>query len=87
MNEEGMTYTAVSPNGVTDFIYADSMFEAYEEALELYGQGVVIRPSWYGEWDCGTESLGACYYDKFGVHHKRENAKGGQVASPEVTNA
>lgn len=87
MHEEGMTYTITTPHGQTDFIYADSMWDAYTEAVANYGEAVTIRLSWYGEWKCGTEELGACYYDKFGVHHKRENAKGGPVAPSEVTNA
>jgi len=65
------TYTVISADGVTDYIYAKSMFAAYIEAHQTYGPGVVIRPSWYGEWDCGTEPGGPCYYNQYGEHLKR----------------
>lgn len=74
--EQEMTYTIIAPNGVTTFIWADTMFDAYQEALAEYGEGVMIRPSWYGEWDCGTqeraELYGGCYYDAYGKHHRVE---------------
>ena len=75
MNEE-TTYTAISPDGITDFIYGDTMVEAYLEARDLYGPGVVIRESFYKEWTCGSEELakanGGCYYDAHGTHHNIE---------------
>jgi hypothetical protein len=68
MQDQEQTYTVFSPNGVTDFIYADTMFDAWIEAKDLYGDGVTLRPSFYGEWECGTEEIGACYYDRNGNH-------------------
>jgi hypothetical protein len=74
--EEETTYTAISPDGRTDFIYADTMFDAYTEAREEYGPGVVIRESFYKEWTCGSEELakakGGCYYDAYGTHQRIE---------------
>lgn len=86
MTEQGMTYTVTSPHGQVDFLYADTMWEAYTEALEIYGEGVIIRPSFYGEWKCGTEGKGSCYYDKFGVHNNKHIETGGHPPSQEVTN-
>ena len=71
-NLQEQTYAAISPDGTTDYFYAKSMFAAYIEAHQNYGPGVVIRPAWYGEWDCGTEPGGPCYYDKYGTHLKRD---------------
>lgn len=71
-NLQEQTYAVISPDGTTDYIYADTMFAAYIEAHQTYGPGVVIRPAWYGEWDCGVEGSGPCYYDKYGVHYKRD---------------
>ena len=72
MNDQEMTYTVITPDGVTDFFYADTMFDAYTDATEQYGPGVVIRPSWYGEWKCGSKELaetkGGCYHDAYGNH-------------------
>lgn len=67
MNEE-TTYTAISPNGVTDFIYADTMVEAYTQARNEYGPGVLIRESFYDEWTCGDEESGNCWYTNDGRH-------------------
>lgn len=69
-NFQEQTYTITTPDGVTDFFYAETMWQAFEDAKNQYGEGVTIRPSWYGEWDCGVEGSGACYYDKYGNHHK-----------------
>ena len=62
------TYTVITPDGVTDYMFGLTMWEVYKEAVKQYGEGVVLRPSWYGEWDCGVEGTGACYYDKYGNH-------------------
>lgn len=70
--EEATFYTVIGPDGDIDYIDAESMFEAYVQAYNTYGRGVVIRQTWYGEWDCGTEPGGPCYHDKYGVHHKRD---------------
>lgn len=76
---EETTYTITTPDGVTDYFYADTMLNAYNEALARYGQGIMIRPSWYGEWECGTQELaelyGGCYYDKYGNHHRVEQVR------------
>lgn len=76
--EQETTYTAISPDGRMDFIYADTMFEAYTQARDEYGPGVVIRESFYGEWECGTKELalanGGCYYDAYGTHQRVERA-------------
>jgi hypothetical protein len=70
--DQETTYTAISPDGRTDFIYADTMFDAYTQAREECGPGVTIRPSFYKEWTCGSEELaqakGGCYYDAHGTH-------------------
>jgi hypothetical protein len=65
---EPQTYTVFAPNGVTDFIFADTMFDAWTEARDLYGDGVTLRPSFYGEWECGTKESGPCYYEANGEH-------------------
>lgn len=67
MNEE-TTYTAISPDGRTDFIYADTMAKAYTQARDEYGPGVLIRESFYGEWKCGSGETGNCWYTKDGRH-------------------
>jgi len=72
------TYTATTPFGKIDFFYANSMYEAYLEAKATYGDYVTIRPSWYGEWDCGSEELATekgngCWYDQYGNHHKMKD--------------
>lgn len=74
MNETVMTdttFTVTTPVGGTSYFYAETMAEAFLEALEEYGEGITIRPAWYGEWECGSEESGSCWYDKFGVHHRR----------------
>lgn len=82
MNREDQEtmYTAITPGGITDFIYADTMLDAYLEATDEYGPGVVIRPSFYKEWTCGSEELarkqGGCYYDAYGNHLRIEAANG-----------
>lgn len=73
-NWEDTTYTITTPDGSTDFMSGESMWKVFEEAEREYGRGVTIRPSWYGEWDCGTEELAresenGCWYDKYGQHH------------------
>lgn len=75
--DQEMTYTITTPDGVTDYFYAETMWDAYQEALAEYGEGITIRPSWYGEWECGTkglvEKLGyGCYHDAYGKHHRIE---------------
>ena len=75
--DQEMTYTVTTPDGITDYFYADTMWDAFQEALAEYGQGITIRPSWYGETDCGTEELVkkrgyGCYHDAYGVHHRIE---------------
>jgi hypothetical protein len=74
MKEQEQSYTVKTPDGVTDFFYADTMWQAYEEALETYGEGVTIRPSWYGEWKCGSEEIArkngsGCWHDNWGNHY------------------
>lgn len=74
------TYTITTPSGITDFIYGNSMYEAYLEAKELYGEGVSLRPSWYDEWECGsqlqaTAKGNGCWYDKYGNHYRMRNGK------------
>jgi hypothetical protein len=72
MEDQETTYTVKTPAGITDYLYAETMFDAYKLALEHYGPGVVIRPSFYKEWTCGTKALaefkGGCYYDEIGNH-------------------
>jgi hypothetical protein len=76
MEDQEMTYTIRTPDGVTDFFYADIMFDAYTDATNEYGPGVTIRPSFYKEWTCGSEELaktkGGCYYDAYGTHQRIE---------------
>jgi hypothetical protein len=71
-------YTGIAPDGAIDFFYADSMYEAYLKAKASYGDGVTIRPSWSGEWDCGAEELvyikgNGCWYDQYGNHYKMKD--------------
>lgn len=78
MSDQETMYAAIAPNGTTDYFYADSMYEAYLEAKDTYGEGVTIRPSWYGEWKCGSEELATekgngCWYDKYGNHYKMKD--------------
>lgn len=62
-------YTAFTPDGKIDYFYGDTMEEAYAEALEEYGQGVTIRPSFYKEWICGLYKEGQkCGYTPDGKH-------------------
>ena len=72
--EEETTYTAISPDGITDFFFAETMVEAYTQARDEYGPGVLIRESFYKEWTCGSEELakarGGCYYDAYGTHQR-----------------
>ena len=75
-----MFYTLIGPDGEIEWIDAETMYDAYLQGRELYGAGVVIRPTWYGEWDCGTEETGKCWHDKYGNHVKREE----QSAETEV---
>ena len=67
-----MFYTLIGPDGEIEWIDAETMYDAYLQGRELYGAGVVIRPTWYGEWDCGTEETGKCWHDMYGNHVKRE---------------
>jgi len=70
---EEMFYTIIGPDGQMDYIWADTMFEAYEQGLEKYGKGAMVRPSWYGEWDCGMYEPGRrCGHDKYGNHIRAE---------------
>ena len=74
------TYTITTQSGITDFIYGNSMYEVYLEAKELYGEGVSLRPSWYDEWECGSQLLATakgngCWYDKYGNHYRMQNGK------------
>lgn len=77
---EEATYTIVTPDGKTYFMWGYPMYAVYKEALRKHGDGVLIRPSWYGEWDCATEELArkkgeGCWYDKFGNHHKLKDGR------------
>lgn len=65
-----MQYTYVSPDGQTWFGEDhETMEDAYREAVEIYGRGVLIRETWYKEWICGTYQPGQrCGYDKYGNH-------------------
>lgn len=65
-------FTVIGPDGESDLIYADDMAKAYEMAVERYGRGAVIRPTWYGEWECGSGPESACHYDRYGKHHVRD---------------
>lgn len=79
-NYEETIYTITTAEGYIDFMDGDSMWEVYQEAERIYGKGVTIRPSWYDEWECGSEDLAyengnGCWYDKFGQHHKLKEGK------------
>ena len=52
-------YTLIGPDGEIEWIDAETMYDAYLQGRELYGPGVVIRPTWYGEWDCGQKQPAA----------------------------
>ena len=68
MNQE-MTYTVIGPDGQMDYIWADTMFDAYQQGLEQYGEGTTVRPSFYKEWTCGMYKEGQrCGFDKYGNH-------------------
>lgn len=72
-----MQYTFVSPDGET-WLSDDhrTMDAAYRQALAMYGQGVLIRETWYGEWDCGMYQEGdRCGFDKYGNHIRAEEIK------------
>ncbi len=81
MGNEGLTmeelvvtdtmFTITTPGGISDYYYADTMAEAFIDAHRDYGEGITIRPAWYGEWKCGTKEIGNCWYDEYGVHHRR----------------
>lgn len=80
MTEQEQMYTVETPDGVTDFFYADTMWEAYQDALETYGEGVTIRRSWYKEWTCGSEELArkrgeGCWYDEKGNHLRLQDGE------------
>lgn len=80
MSEQDAFYTITTAEGYIDFMDGESMWDVYQEAERIYGRGVTIRPSWYGEWDCGSEDLAyengnGCWYDKFGQHHKLSEGK------------
>lgn len=67
--DQERSYTVTTPDGITDYFYADSMVDAYLDALGHYGDGITIRESWYKEWTCGTYEPGKqCGYDKYGNH-------------------
>jgi hypothetical protein len=67
--DQEMTYTVIGPDGQMNYIWADTMFEAYLEGLEQYGEGTTVRPSFYSEWDCGMFRDGQrCGFDKYGNH-------------------
>lgn len=65
-----MYYTYISPDGEIYWSEPhETMEAAYREAVSMYGPGVVIRETWYGEWDCGYYEPGdRCGYDKYGKH-------------------
>lgn len=70
--DQETTYTAISPDGRTDFIYAETMFDAYTQARDEYGPGVLIREAFYKEWTCGSEETGRCWYTNDGRHVYRD---------------
>ena len=75
MENQELPYTITKQDGNHDYLYAKTMWGAYQEALALYGEGISVRPSFYGEWDCGVarpeevSSRTRCYYDIYGKHH------------------
>ena len=74
---EEMFYTIIGPDGQMDYIWADTMFEAYEQGIEQFGEGTSVRISWYKEWTCGMYKEGArCGYDKYGNHIRAEEVVG-----------
>jgi len=75
-----MMYTYVSPDGEIWWSdYHETMEQAYQEAVEMYGDGVLIRKVWYKEWVCGFYELGQqCGYDKYGNHVTAEEKTGGE---------
>ena len=67
--DQEMTYTVIGPDGQMDYIWADTMFDAYQQGLEQYGEGTTVRPSFYKEWTCGMYKEGQrCGFDKYGMH-------------------
>lgn len=80
--EQDQFYTVITPDGETDYMSGESMWKVYQDATEQYGRGVVIRPSWYGEWDCGSEEGGSCYHDKYGTHWWRDSEGNYTTKSP-----
>jgi hypothetical protein len=73
--DQEMTYTIIGPNGQMSYVWADTMYEAYLEGLEEFGEGTMVRPSWYDEWECGMYREGQrCGFDKYGNHIRAEEA-------------
>lgn len=79
-NYEETTYTIITPDGITDFMSGESMWEVFQEAEREYGKGVTIRPSWYDEWECGSAEIAyknghGCWYNEVGEHLKLVNGR------------
>lgn len=57
------TCYAVNVNGIEEFVYAPTAYEAIAEARALNGlhgtMGGTARKAVYGEWDCGTRNYTA----------------------------
>lgn len=72
-----MMYAYVSPDGEIWWSdWHETMEDAYREAVEMYGNGVLIREVWYKEWICGFYQPGQkCGYDKYGNHVTAEEMK------------
>jgi hypothetical protein len=74
---EEMFYTIIGPDGQMDYVWAETMFEAYEQGIEQFGEGTSVRLSWYKEWTCGMFKPGSrCGYDKYGNHIRAEEVVG-----------
>jgi hypothetical protein len=88
---QGMMYTYVSPDGEIWWSdWHDTMEDAYREAVEMYGDGVLIREVWYKEWICGFYEPGKqCGYDKYGRHVTEEEMEkaGGEGPADSPTNS
>lgn len=67
-------FTVTAPDGTMDYIDAESFYDAYLAAYDLYGEGVTIRPSFYKEWTCGLYKDGdRCGYTRDGRHVTAED--------------
>jgi hypothetical protein len=58
-------YKALASDGREDYYDADNADMALAMGIIMFGDGVAVRPAFYGEWDCGND----CGYDISGNHY------------------